>query len=112
MNIRNLKYLPLIVVLTLMFSAAIAFSAEEIITGTVESVVQAQDKNGAEYTRALVSFDRNLNGTEYSVILPVMGFGSQAEPLAKLENGQIITAVAQNRIFNGRESYTVITLIE
>jgi len=95
-----------------MFSIAVAYSAEEVIEGTVESVTQAIDKNGTAYTRVLVSFERTLEGTNYSIILPVMGFGDDAEPAAALENGSQIRAIAQNRLYQGRESYTIIQLLE
>jgi len=98
--------------LIVMGTVAVSLGAEEVIEGTVSSVTTAIDKNGQEYTRVLTSFERELQGTKYSVILPVMGFGPQAEPAATLQQGDKLKAIAQNRMFQGRESYTIIQLIE
>jgi len=109
---KSLAVFTIIATLAFMGTMSMAIGAEELVTGTVESVTTALDSNGESYTRVLVSFDRSLQGTEYSVILPVMGFGDQAEPAAGLAQGSTIKAIAQNRVFNGRESYTIIQLLE
>ena len=113
MNFKRIFTCALIgFMLVMMGTIAVSMAAEEVIEGTVSSVTTAIDKNGQEYTRVLTSFERELQGTTYSVILPVMGFGEQAAPAAQLEQGQTLKAIAQNRMFQGRESYTIIQLIE
>lgn len=113
MNFKRIFTIALLgFTLVMMGTIAVSMAAEEIIEATVSSVTTAIDKNGDPYTRVLASFERELQGTTYSVILPVMGFGEQAEPAAGLQQGQTLKAIAQNRVFEGRESYTIIQLIE
>lgn len=111
MNAKRI-FTGVMVGLTLVFAVAVAFSAEQLIEGTVNSIVTAMDKNGQPYTRVLTDFERSLSGTKYTVTLPVMGFGDQAEPAAKLTEGQKYKAIAQNRMFEGRESFTIIQILE
>ena len=101
-----------------MGTVAITLGAEQMvcpdceIQGTVSSVATLTTQDGEPFTRVLTSFNREMNGIKYTVILPVMGFGEQAEPAAKLNQGDPLKAIVQNRIFQGRESYTIIQLIE
>ena len=108
---KFLTWMPIAGVVLVLFSFAIAFGAEELVTGEITDVVQAVDQNGASYTRLIVSFDRKLNGTEYSVGLPVMGFGDQAEPASQLTVGQTLKAICSKRTYQDRESYTIIKLL-
>jgi len=107
------KYWISIIATTLvLFLAAFSFGAEEIVTGEVTDVVQAVDQNGAAYTRLIVNFERKLEGQEYTVGLPVMGFGAQAEPAAALSVGDTLKAICSKRIYQDRESFTIIQLLE
>lgn len=109
---RISSIVALLSMLLILGTAAVTLGAEEVITGKVESVTQATTKNGNPYTRVLVSFDRNLQGTDYSVILPVMGFRDQAAPAAELQQGDTLKAIAQSQMYQGRESFTIIRLLD
>jgi len=102
----------LLVALFTLATFAVCFGAEELVTGEITDVVQAVDQNGANYTRLIVSFDRKMDGTEYSVGLPVMGFGDQAEPASKLTVGQTLKAICSKRTYQGSESYTLLKILE
>ena len=96
-----------------------AYSAEQsvcpegcTISGTISSITTAIDKNGQPYTRLITTFNRSLHGYDYTVDLPVMAFDQNAEPAAALQQGEPLKAIVQNRNFEGRESYTIIRLID
>jgi hypothetical protein len=98
--------------LTLLVSFGVAFAAEELVTGEITQVVQAVDKNGNDYTRLIVTFNRSLQGQDYSVGLPVMAFGALAETAAAKTEGDTLKAICQKRLFNDRESFTIISILE
>jgi len=106
------KIFGIILMVVMLLSVSIAFGAEEIVTGEITEVVMAVDKNGNDYTRLIVKFDRTLEGTDYSVDLPVMAFGTMAGPAAQKSAGDTLKAICQKRIFNERESYTIVSLLE
>lgn len=102
----------LVIGLMLLMAVSVAIGAEEIVKGEITSVTQATDKNGEDYTRLIVKFARTLEGTEYEVELPVMAFGSLAGPAAQKNQGDILNAICQKRIFNERESFTIVALLD
>ena len=102
----------LIAIMLVLAMFATAFGAEELVTGEITDVVQAVDANGNGYTRLIVNFDRKISGTDYTVGLPVMGFGLQAEPAAALVVGQTLKAICSKRTYQDRESYTIIKILE
>ena len=106
------KLFASIAVLTMLITAGICLGAEELVTGQVTDVVRAVDQNGQSYTRLIVTFQRKLQGTDYEVGLPVMGFGDQAEPAAQLVAGDTLKAICSKRMFQDRESYTIIKILE
>jgi len=113
MNVKRIFAIALLgFMLVMMGTIAISMAAEEVIEGTITNVTTLNTSNGEPYTRLIVTFKREIEGNAYEVGLPVMGFGEQAAPAAELEQGQTLKAIAQNRIFQGRESYTIIKLIE
>ena len=106
------KLIGLTLMIAMLLMVSTAFGAEEIVTGEITQVVTAVDKNGEDYTRLIVKFNRTLEGTDYSVDLPVMAFGTMAGPAAQKSAGDTLKAICQKRIFNERESYTIVSLLE
>jgi len=111
-QMKMFKLLPFAAILAIVLSIAVAYAAEEVVTGEITDVVTAVDKNGNDYTRLIVSMDRTLEGTQYTVGLPIMAFGEHAEPAAALSAGQTLKAICQTRIFQGAESYTIVKILE
>ena len=109
---RLLAIIGILALTLTMGSAAITLGAEVIITGTVDEVTTLTTSGGDPYTRLLVKFERELGGSAYPVILPVMGFGSLAAPAAEKVQGDKIRAIAQKRMYEGRESYVIIQFEE
>jgi len=102
-----------ILLAVVMAGAIVANAAEEVIQTTVESRTDAIDKNGNSYVRMICKFKRSLNGVEYEVSLPVLAFGDKVAAVANIAEGSSLKAVAQNRVLpDGRESYTIIAVIE
>lgn len=104
----HLAIIGIIALMLTMGSAAITLGAEEIITGTIDEVATLTTDGGDPYTRLLVIFERELGGSSYLVTLPVMGFGSMAAPAAEKVQGDKLRAIAQKRMYEGRESFTII----
>jgi len=102
----------LIAIMLVLAMFATAFGAEELVTGEITDVVQAVDSNGNNYTRLIVTFDRKIGGTDYTVGLAVMGFGELAEPASQLAVGQTLKAICSKRTYQDRESYTIIKILE
>jgi hypothetical protein len=107
-----MKKIALMMIALMLMTVSIAIGAEELVTGKITDVVQAVDKNGSNYTRLIVTFDRKIGETEYSVGLPVMGFGEQAELAAKLAVGDTLKAICSKRTYQDRESFTILQILE
>jgi len=90
----------------------IANAAEKLVTAPVKSVTIANDKNSNEYVRLIVNEERELNGIKYSVGIPVMAFGETAAAVKSMKEGDTFKGVCQERSFQGRDSYTLIKLLE
>ena len=89
-----------------------ANAAEEVIEATIQSKTEAVDTNGETYVRLICKFKRSLNGVDYEVSLPVMAFRDQVPEVAGLAEGATLKAVCQNRVWQGRESYTIIKVLQ
>ena len=101
-----------IVLAVLMIMAPAAWSAGENVTGTIESMVVKQDKNGNEYVRFIVPLTLKLNGVSYEDSLPFMAFGTQVEKGKTYKEGDTLTVIAKSREFQGRQSYTILKYLE
>ena len=112
MKTKIFAIVPLMATFVMLVMFGIAFGAEELVTGEITQVVRAVDKNGADYTRLIVNFDRKIEGTDYTVGLPVMAFGEHAEAAAALSEGDTLKAICSKRMFNDRESFTIVKLLE
>jgi len=93
--------------------ATLAICAEPVIvSGTVQSVTQATDKNGSPYVRAIVGLEKKLSGVSYTDSVPFMFFGPSAQQGESLEAGAVLKCIAKPREYQGRTSYTVLKLLE
>lgn len=108
---KTLRIFAILLVLV-SFAAVEAWSAESIEKGTVTQTDTALDVNGAEYVRLIVQFDRKIGNVEYPVSLPWMAFGDLAEPAKSYAVGSEVTAVVQTRIYEGRESMTILKFVQ
>lgn len=89
-----------------------AIAVDKILTAKIDSVVQAKDKNGSPYTRVIVLEKKSLQGVEYESGVPAMAFGSVAPKAAALKAGGTLKAVVSEREFNGRSSYTILSILQ
>jgi hypothetical protein len=86
-----------------------ANAKEVILDGPVQNVVTRLDKNGNEYTRVIVTVERELNGNKYTTGVPLMAFGiEQSATVKNLQKGDSIKAIARYNEYKGRESYSLI----
>jgi hypothetical protein len=102
----------LLMVFGLIMVPIVTHSAEKIIDLEVTSVTNAIDRNGNAYTRLIVSEQKELHGVAYKLGVPAMGFGEVHNAVKDMKAGGRLKAVVQERSFQGRNSYTILTLIE
>lgn len=104
-----------LVAICFLFSLAFiptASAEDKILTAKIDSVVQAKDKNGNPYTRVIVLEKKSLQGVDYESGVPAMAFGSVAPKAAVLKAGGMLKAVVSEREFNGRTSYTILSILQ
>jgi hypothetical protein len=89
-----------------------SFAADKMLTAKIQSVTQAVDKNGAPYTRVIVAEQRTLNGVTYEAGIPAMAFGAVAKDASLLKEGGTLKAIVSEREFNGRTSYTIMSVLK
>jgi len=82
-----------------------------VLTGKIQDVVQAVDKNQKPYVRVIVTAEKTLQGISYEVGVPVMAFGSQVENARTLKKGDTLKAVCDKRETEGRTSYTLLKIV-
>jgi len=105
------KWILGVAVLLAIMVAMPAIAAEEVINLPITGKVVAPDRNGNEYVRLIVAEKKSLQGVEYDVGTAAMAFGDTVEAAKALNIGDILKAIVQKRVFNGRESYTVLKIL-
>lgn len=111
---RYLKIGIMCFIVAMAFSVAVTsvHAKEFMLNSEISGITKAVDKNGAEYIRVIIDQKRQLNGVEYTVSLPAMAFGAVAAELEGYSAGDTLKAVCQTRMFNGRESFTIIKVVK
>lgn len=94
------------------FVAVDAMAADRIINTQIQSATVSLDKNGNEYVRLIVQESRKLQGTEYTVGVPIMAFGEMAQKAKSFKSGDTLKCVASEREYQGRTSYTMRALLQ
>lgn len=89
-------------------SANSAFSAEMMFEAQIASIETLIDKNGNEYTKAIVNVDETIEGVKFSIGRALMAFGNLSDDLAAYNAGQTVKAVVQERTFQGSTYYNVL----
>ena len=96
----------LIAVLAIMLCVGVAVAEEIEINTTVDSVITKLDRNGNEYTRCIITEQREKNGISYQKTLAVMFFGEHSATAKTLKAGDSLHGIADLGSYQGRESYT------
>lgn len=94
------------------FFCEAAPAADQILSAKVEASTVGKDKNGAEFVRLIINEQREVQGVKYTVGTPVMAFRDQAERAKAIKPGQTVKAVVTQREWQGRKSYTVLSIVE
>ena len=89
-----------------------AHAEDKILDTKIDSATTALDKNGAEYVRLIITEPRSISGVAYQKSLPVMAFGKNVDPAKSYAAGDQLNAIVNSRVYNGQESYTVLSFIE
>ena len=85
----------------------------EEVSGVIESVVTKTDKNGNEYVRFIVPVtQKSSSGVEYKESLPFMAFGAQVDQAKTYKAGDLLKVIARSRVFQDRQSYTILKYLE
>lgn len=95
------------VIAALCMLATPALALDKIMNDKIQSATVAIDKNGNKYIRLIVQEERKLQGTSYTIGVPVMVFGNLVEPAKALKAGDTLKAVVASREYQGNTSYTV-----
>lgn len=112
---RKRTALNIIAALIVMLVLSIGFTVyakDVVLKATVTSVTQALDKNGNPYIRIIVDEARSLNGVEYTTGVPVMAFRNMTKAVEGIKTGDTLHVIAAKRTFQGRDSYTILKVIE
>lgn len=102
----------LVIMLVLSLSIPTAYAKDVLIEAKVTSVTEALDKNGNPYVRIIVEEARELNGVAYTTGVPVMAFGKIAGQVKGMKVGDALHVIAAKRTFQGRDSYTILKVID
>ena len=113
MRFKITSILAAVIGFCLIFSIGMVL-AEDVKVGpvAVQSVGEFTDKNGDKYARIIITETRNLNGVTYQAGVPVMAFGDSKDQLAGVSAGDQISFIADKRLYNGSNSYTLRAVIK
>lgn len=106
------KFIAISIIIGLMFLATPAFAKDVILNGPIDSITTGVDKDGNPYVRIIITEKRTLSGVEYDAGTVVMAFRGHVDTALKLKDGDVLHAVATERFWNGRKSYTILKLLE
>ena len=98
----------LVIMLVLSLSIPAAHAKDVVIKAQVTSVTEALDKNGSPYIRIIVEESR---GIAYTSGVQVMAFSEIAGQVKGLKAGDTLHVIAAKRTFQGRDSYTILKVI-
>jgi len=98
----------LAIMLIVGLTATMAIAKEEILDVKITDMVEKVDRNGNTYVRFIAEFDREIKGQPYTTGIPIMAFGSTVAQAQTLGVGDQLKCVAQYRVYNSRESYTIL----
>lgn len=101
------------IILALLFPVlAYSASPQQLKTWTIESTTELVNKNGEPFIRFIVKEDRQIQGVKYRPGIPVMAFTDVIEEARQYNAGDTLKAVVNHRIYNGRESYTILAFTQ
>ena len=105
--------IALSIIIVMLFGVALAAYAQDVaLEVTVKSVTLDTDKNGNPYVRFIVDESRMLKGVSYTTGVPVMAFREMIEEVKGIKASDTLHAIAAERFFQGRKSYTILKVIE
>lgn len=110
---KMLKVFAVLAIAALMVSAlaGIASAKDVVLENTIESKTLATGSDGNEYIRFIVNEKRELSGVTYDAGVAVMVFSGSApevfEQAKAMNPGDKIRAIAEQREYQGRTSYTI-----
>ena len=109
---KHKKWAGVAILVVLMFMVSIsAMAAESLVNLKITGKVIAPDKNGNEYVRLIVGEKRTIQGVEYDIGVAAMAFGQNVDAAKALNVGDTLKAIVNSRVFNGRESYTILKIL-
>lgn len=106
------KFIILLSIISLMFLTTPAFAKDVILNSPIDSITTGVTKNGNPYVRIIITEKRTLSGVEYDSGTAVMAFRGHVDAALKLKDGDTLHAIATERLWNGRKSYTILKLLE
>lgn len=81
-----------------------ASAKDVILDAPVKNISQQNDKNGSPFMRGFVEQERNLNGTKYTVDVPIIAFSNLEAFRQDASDGEI-KAIVKEQEYNGDVSY-------
>jgi len=111
-KIANFVLFILVGTVIITLAAGMTIAADKILDTTVRDVKQAIDKRGVEYTRMIVTDQRELNGVKYETDCALMAFGDASKEAKLVKAGSKIKAIVSAKEYQGRTSYTLIKLLK
>lgn len=86
--------------------------ADKLIVTKVDQVTVKLDKNGNEYTKFLITEDRELDGIKYKATTNIMCFQPLSNEVKQTKAGSTIRLIVKPQTYQGNQSYTGIALIK
>lgn len=107
------KAIAITIAVLILASATLAFAQDKLVTTRISKVTVAKDKNGNEYVRLSVDTPKELNGVAYTANTAAMAFGAEQVAKARmLKAGATVKMIVSEREFQGRQSYTILKIVE
>ena len=106
------KLIAIVIAIAVIFTATLAVAQDKLVTTKVSKVTVAKDKNGNEYVRLSVESPKELNGVAYTTTESAMAFGDMVAKAKTVKAGATVKMIVSEREFQGRQSYTVLKIME
>lgn len=106
------KLIILLSIMALLFAVTPVFAKDVVLKAPIQSLTTGVTKNGNPYIRIIITEKRIIEGVEYDAGTVVMAFRSHVDAVSKLKDGDTLHAIATERFWNDRKSYTILKLLE
>ena len=101
-----------LITIAILSTTTLVCAKDSIIELPIKKIITKQDKNGEDFKIIIVKVPKVLNGVKYEGSMTVMAFQDTIDMTESIEVDQTLKAIVNIREYQGRETATLISVLE